>query len=166
MNSKRVLKKGISVVTVFCMLTMSVSCAFTDLSSEHWAYNAIEKMVDDNVLSGYNDGTFKPDAPITRAEFATVLVKTLKIEEVENAIEFKDMEDFRWAEPFVDLANPYITGYVENGEYYFRPEEYARREDVAVAIIKAKGLDNKDVNISVLNRFVDKEEISENLRKS
>jgi len=165
MNLKKVLKKSLSITTVICMILTSVSCAFTDLSTDHWAYDAVGEMVDRNVLSGYNDGTFKPDSKITRAEFATILVKTLDIKEVTAAIDFKDVEGIHWAEAYIDLANTFLTGYVLNGEYYFKPEEPALREDAAVAIVSAKGLTNKDVDMSVLNKFSDRNDISENLKK-
>jgi len=162
---KNALKKLLSITAACCIILTNVSYAFTDLTSEHWAYDAVGKMVDRKVLSGYNDGTFKPDSKITRAEFATILVKTLGIKEVSESIEFKDVEGIHWAEAYIDLANTFLTGYLLNGEYYFKPEEAALREDAAVAIVSAKGLTNKDVDIGVLNKFNDKSSISENLRK-
>lgn len=143
----------------------SVAGAFTDLTSSHWAYDAIEEMVDNGVMAGYPDGTFKPEKLVTRAEYATILVRTLKIEKVTNAIEFEDVEGIHWAEEFIDLANPFLTGYVSNGKYYFKPEEIALREDAAVAIVKAKGLTNEEADMDILNQFRDKKEISENLAK-
>ena len=165
MKLKKTLKKSLSITTVICMILTSVSCAFTDLSSDHWAYDAVGEMVERDVLSGYNDGTFKPDSKITRAEFATILVKTLEITEANSSIDFKDVEGIHWAEEYIDLANTFLTGYVLNGEYYFKPEEPALREDAAVAIVSAKGLTNKDVDMNILNKFSDKTSISENLRK-
>jgi len=165
MKTKKLLKKCLSITTAVCMILTSVSSAFTDVSPDHWAYDSIEKMVKNNVLAGYQDGTFKPEGNITRAEFATVLVKTLAIENANTAIEFKDVEGFHWAESFIDLANPFLTGYVLNGEYYFKPDEPALREDAAVALVRAKGLINNNVDISILDEFTDKDEISENLKK-
>ncbi|MGI6549651.1 MAG: S-layer homology domain-containing protein, partial [Syntrophomonadales bacterium] len=51
----------------------------TDIKG-HWAVNEIVSLVDLKVLSGYPDKTFKPNNDISRAEFATVLVKALKLE--------------------------------------------------------------------------------------
>jgi len=165
MISKKMLKKYLSITTVICMVLTSMSSAFTDVSQEHWAYDEIEEMVKNNVLSGYTDGTFKPEGKITRAEFATVLVKTLEIENNNSIVEFKDVEGFHWAEHFIDLASPFLTGYISNGTYYFKPEEPALREDAAVAIVRAKGLINDSVDINILDKFSDKDEISENLKK-
>jgi len=163
MNLKKVLKKSLSITTVICMILTSVSCAFTDLTSDHWAYDIINEMVDNDVMTGYNDGTFKPEKLVTRAEFATLLVKALKLEGQGSTVNFKDVEGMHWAEEYIDLANPYLTGYIADGEYYFKPEEIALREDAAVALVRAKGLTGGDIN--VLNQFVDKQDISENLTK-
>ena len=46
---------------------------FTDVSESHWAYKAIEDLSEMGIINGYEDGTFKPDAPVTRAEVATML---------------------------------------------------------------------------------------------
>ena len=46
---------------------------FTDVPESHWAFKAIEDLADMGIINGYEDGTFKPDAPVTRAEVATML---------------------------------------------------------------------------------------------
>jgi len=165
MKLKKVSKKILSAVVACSIAFTSISCAFTDLSQNHWAYDAVEKMVDNNVISGYTDGTFRPNAEITRAEFATILVKTLEIKNKNTIVEFEDVEGKHWAEEFIDLANPFLTGYSIGGKYYFKPNEAALREDAAVAIVRAKGLSDEKVNENILNRFIDKNDISENLRK-
>ena len=40
---------------------------------KHWASKAIQKAIDKKIMTGYSDGTWKPDQPLTRAEFVTVL---------------------------------------------------------------------------------------------
>lgn len=46
---------------------------FKDVNKDHWAYEAIKDLTDRKILTGYEDGTFKPDEPITRAEVVTIL---------------------------------------------------------------------------------------------
>jgi len=50
---------------------------FSDLSSSHWAYTAIEAVAKSAIILGYPDGTFKPDQNITRAEYDTLACKSL-----------------------------------------------------------------------------------------
>ena len=46
---------------------------FTDVPTNHWAYKAIESLSELGIVKGYEDGTFKPEQPVTRAELATIL---------------------------------------------------------------------------------------------
>ena len=48
---------------------------FKDVPETHWAYKAIEELADKGIINGYEDGTFKPDEFITRAEVATLISK-------------------------------------------------------------------------------------------
>lgn len=160
----KIKKLFLGIICAMITLTISSAVNFTDLPKEHWAYNAVNAMAENGIISGYADGTFKPGQRISRAEFATILVKTLELNTQVEVIKFKDVEDSHWAKDFINNANSYLTGYLLDGEYYFRPEEFTLREDAAVAIVKAKKLTDKETNLSILNQFSDKELISENLR--
>ena len=46
---------------------------FKDVPNEHWAAKVIEEFANEGIVNGYEDGTFRPDEPITRAEAATIL---------------------------------------------------------------------------------------------
>ena len=63
--------------------TISFSNAFSDLPKEHWAYEKVETMTSKGVITGYKDGTFKPEKSVTREEFATILTKTLELDSSE-----------------------------------------------------------------------------------
>ena len=52
--------------------------SFTDLPTEHWAFESIVKCVDEKFLLGYPDGTFAPDKGLTRAELAVIIYRLLK----------------------------------------------------------------------------------------
>ncbi|RAV02695.1 S-layer homology domain-containing protein [Paenibacillus sp. YN15] len=52
-----------------------VTVSFTDVDQTHWAYSYIADMVGRRVLEGYPDGRYRPDRQVTRAEFATIIVK-------------------------------------------------------------------------------------------
>jgi len=52
---------------------------FTDLASNHWAHDDIMDMVERGILSGYPDGTFRPNNTISRAEFAKIMVLALEL---------------------------------------------------------------------------------------
>src|SRR5665647_1199514 len=109
----------------------------TDING-HWAQSQIENLTAQNIISGYPDGTFKPDKTITRAEFATVLVKAFKLE-TKNGKVFNDTAN-HWAKDYIATANAFgiANGYSNN---IFGPNDGISREQMAVMIVKAAGLE-------------------------
>lgn len=87
---------------------------FSDLSSSHWAYASIVKLVNAKVLSGYPDGTFKPDKSVTRAEFTKFMVCGLGLENVVSysAGKFPDVPQGHWARKYISIAvdKEYVKG--------------------------------------------------------
>lgn len=140
--------------------------AFSDLPTSHWAYDNIMEMVELGILDGYNDGTFQPNKVISRAEFSKILVLSLKLPKVKPiSPAFSDVPSNHWAYEVVESSKDYLTGYRNSsGIMSFAPNEVAVREDVAVAIVKAKGLANKNPNLNLLNQFSDQSQISNALR--
>ncbi len=51
---------------------------FSDVKESDWSYKYIMKMLEDGVINGYEDGTFRPKNEITRAEIAVMLTKMYK----------------------------------------------------------------------------------------
>lgn len=119
----------------------------------HWAEANIRKLVDLNVISGYPDGSFKPDDNITRAEFATLLVKAFKLAP-QNGKVFLDTAG-HWAENNISTAalSGIVNGY-EDGS--FGPDDLITREQMAVMIVKAKKMALKSGEI----QFADGPDVS------
>ena len=161
------MRKFFSLLVVILTLVTSCSFAnnFTDLDATHWAYEPIVEMSERGILNGYPDGTFLPSKSITRAEFAKILVLTLDLNGPATNNVFSDVTQDFWGYEYINIASNYLSGYTNGNEIIFLPNEVAVREDVAVAVVVAAGLQNAEYNIDTLNRFSDKDEISENLRK-
>lgn len=67
------MKRFLAMVCIGAILTGTVVCAagtFPDLPEGHWAYGAVDKMVNDGRVNGFPDGTFQPDELVTRWQFA------------------------------------------------------------------------------------------------
>src|SRR6056297_2724873 len=96
-------------------------------TANHWAKNRIEKFVGEDILSGYPDGTFKPDASMTRAEFASVVNKTFGFYETEGAGAFNDVSETDWYFSQVKKASAagFMGGYPDGT---FRPENPISRQ--------------------------------------
>lgn len=77
---------------------------FNDVSTNHWAYESISKLTHQEIIDGYEDNTFRPDSPITRAESVTVINRLLEIKQ--NAYSenpFIDVSESHWA--YEDIMN-------------------------------------------------------------
>lgn len=87
--------------------------AFPDVASSHWAAPAIRGLASGGVLTGYPDGSFKPENPVTRAEFTTMLIKAFGLawRSPATAKSFTDVPRFHWARQFVLLA--YEEGFIQ-----------------------------------------------------
>lgn len=92
----------------------SGSKAFTDVAKDHWAYDVIQKAAAAGWISGYPDGSFKPDQPITRAEVVAITNRMLNrfADEAyvdahrDKILQFKDMNKGMWSYyPVVEATN-------------------------------------------------------------
>lgn len=103
----------------------------------HWGQETIQKMADTGIIAGNPDGTFNPDGKITRAQFATLLVKAYDL--TGNGKVYQDTAN-HWAKDYIAIAsaNGIVNGYSTNK---FGPDDQITREQMAVMIVKAARLD-------------------------
>ena len=105
--------------------------SFSDMENDRWSSVAVSTMVRGGYIKGYEDGTFRPSNPITRAELATIISKFVN-PETNNSYDFRDT-DGHWAELYIGAAvnSGLLSGY-EDGT--FRPDNRITRAE-AVTII-------------------------------
>ena len=124
---------------------------FNDIEN-HWAEDKIEKWAEEGRISGYPDGSFKPDGNITKAEFITLINNLYGYSEVDSA-NFSDVGSEAWYanQTAIAKSNRYMEWYQKN---QLEPDEAISREDVSV--ILAEILASKSSNPeSVLESFED-----------
>lgn len=123
----------------------------------HWAENVILDMYDKKIVSGYEDGSFRPDIPVSRAEFAAMTVAAFGLQRREGSFVFSDVTDASWYYDAVMCAasNGIISGY----EGMFLPEQNITREDTAVILCRA--LERCGYSPDGLAYFEDRDSISE-----
>ncbi|MGN1318206.1 MAG: S-layer homology domain-containing protein [Lachnospirales bacterium] len=118
---------------------------FIDISN-HWAKDIINEISDKNIVSGYEDNTFRPNNSITRAEFLTILYNSnLVSKEIKNTeISFMDITGNEWYYDYVKwgVENNLILGYIDDT---FRGDNIITRQEMAVVI--SKFIDIADINI-------------------
>ncbi|BAU27769.1 alpha-tubulin suppressor-like RCC1 family protein [Aneurinibacillus soli] len=110
--------------------------ALTDIQG-HWAEQGIQKLVQAGSISGYPDGTFKPDQTITRAEFVSIVVKAFGLQPKDHTkADFQDTKT-HWAKTAIDTAyaNNIINGY---NATTFGADDTITREQMAVILTNSK----------------------------
>jgi hypothetical protein len=98
----------------------------SDVPSDHVFYSVIDNLMQDGVINGYPDGTFRPDDEVSRAEMAKFVVNALGIEENTSCSAFSDVpEDHVFYTPIMNLkCNGIVTGF-EDGSY--KPDAFVTR---------------------------------------
>ena len=104
--------------------------AYSDVKSGDWFNNAVSTLSNAGIISGYPDGTFRPNAPITRAEMAKVIALFAKLDKSEDR--FNDIAG-HWAEAYIKLAagNGWIAGYPDGS---FKPQQNITRAETMTMI--------------------------------
>ena len=122
---------------------------FIDVPNNYWAKNQIDYFAQQGIIDGYTDGSFQPEAGVTREEFCKLLVSTFKQPlETPATPTFADVVEDRWSYPYVEVCREFLTGYANpfGGLPTFHPEEYATREDIAVALVRMMGFTDSDAD--------------------
>lgn len=103
---------------------------YTDVASDAWYNTAVSTMTKAGIVDGYPDGTFRPDAPITRAEMAKIISLFAKLDKSESR--YSDIAG-HWAEAYIKLAagNGWIAGYPDGT---FGPQRNITRAETATMI--------------------------------
>ena len=134
----------------------SQATKFSD-ASDDWYSKAVNYVVGKGLISGYPNGTFKPNDSITRAEFAQMISGYIKNEKAGSS-DFQDVKD-HWAKDAIDklYGNKNVTGYPDGS---FKPNAKITRAE-AVTILNSVFNRNtnknslNNVNTSSLNKFSD-----------
>ena len=136
--------------------------SFKDTPNNEWHSAFVGYLEKYNIISGYEDGTFRPDESITRAEFVTIAVRYYslfnEVKSVSNTTKYNDLSNNYWAIKNISYATSekWLNGYSDGS---FRPDIVVTRAEVVTIINRATGR-NADTefinkNLTVLNRFTD-----------
>ena len=111
---------------------------FSDVSADKWYNNAVSTLCHMGVLGGYSDGTFRPNAPITRAEFAKIAVSFAQTNGSAVYSYFTDVKTTDWFAPYVTTAKDsgLIEGYSDGS---FKPENRITRAEACTIVNRVLG---------------------------
>lgn len=104
----------IGTAIIGAIITNTSFAEFSDVSSTYWGYEAIEKMQSDGILSGYVDGTFRPNNNINLAEFATIFTKIFELPKDSESNYFAEIPNTHWAKGSIEAVRKYINPYYDS----------------------------------------------------
>ena len=132
--------------------------AFSDISN-HWAQNDIQRLSSLQAIGGYEDGTFRPEHSITRAEFSKILCKSLALP-MSSGEAFTDTQG-HWAnDDLFTLVQNHILVPAEYSGYY-SPDTAITRAEIAVMLVRAYGLEEQATALAgTATGFTDDEAIA------
>lgn len=145
------------IALFFCVSLLIPNVAFgqaTDIK-DHWAEKQITSWINQDLVRGYEDGSFKPNNKITRVEFITMVNRSFGFIEKADST-YKDVETGAWYAEGVARASKigYVTGY-EDGT--MKPNSPISRQEAASIISKIFELNTSD--LSVASKFTDASDI-------
>ncbi len=157
---KKLLSILLSLAMVFSLLPMSAFAAETGTSGKnfpdivsHWGKASIERWAGYGVLNGDNKGNFNPDNPMTRAEFATMLVNLMGYTS-KGRNSFGDVDASAWyADAVLKLA---AAGIMKGDGTNANPNAYISRQEAAVLLCRVFGITAKSTSVN----FADKGSIA------
>jgi len=125
-----------TIVTGIILSTKTFAVTYTDVPENHWAAVVISEAADAGIMQGRGNGIFGLGDKIKRSEFASMLVKMMKLNKSTSTISlFDDIKNDDWF--FYDV-NTLAEYNICNGNIY-RPNEYITRREMAVMLVKALG---------------------------
>lgn len=122
------MKKIVSVVLILALaLSTTVTFAFSDVDAGHWAKEYIDVLSADGIINGYEDGSFRPEGNVTKAEFAKMLCVAFDTDSKNRS--FDDIDE-HWAKDYILKSADVL--YAPSDAYL--PDADATRAEIAYAL--------------------------------
>jgi hypothetical protein len=147
-------RKGLLLLLVLVVLQFSLgdcfhhslAAGFSDVPDDYWAASAIADLADRSIIGGYPDGSFRPENPVTRAEFSKMILLAMGFPpRPEISATFPDiMPDDLWSQPFIagTVVNKLMKGYPDGT---FRPRSPITIAEVLTVLVRAQGWTLEDL---------------------
>ena len=143
------------VVVALCEFDSSAdygTSSFSDIPLNRWFESYVAYAELNKIVGGYDDGTFRPDAPITRAEATKMAALAMKLD-IENAADAKFTDVSGWAAPYINAFA--LTGALQgDGDGTFKPERNITRAEAAKIVAAATGFQPEASEIDSLTAGV------------
>ncbi len=127
---------------------------FNDVPDNYWAKPYIDALSGRDLTSGFEDGLFRPDQPVTRAQIATIVSKAFDLVKDKEALAFSDVGNDYWArEPIEEVVKGgFMTGFPDNT---FAPDAPVTRAQALTTLVSGLGLEAPANVQASLDRYAD-----------
>ena len=127
---------------------------FSDVDGNYWASQYVMLLNEANVISGFPDGTFRPDAQMTRAQFASILAGAFPQPTVRQPIKFSDVPSGHWAEGAISMAyaRGFLSGYPDGT---FGLDQPITRLEVLLSLANGLKIEKSANTAELLKAFED-----------
>ncbi|MEW5857706.1 MAG: S-layer homology domain-containing protein [Cyanobacteriota bacterium] len=144
-------------------LSQNALTSFGDISEDFWARDFIAQLAEKDIIAGFPDGRFRPNEPVTRAQFAAMISKAFKKNKVRNAITLRDISTNYWA--YSAIQEAYEMGFLGaiSGNQ-FNPTQRLTRLDILTALTSGLDYSFSGSSETVLEAFGDRAGIPRNAR--
>ncbi|MBL1200722.1 MAG: S-layer homology domain-containing protein [Nostoc sp. GBBB01] len=140
-------------------ISRNLQVEFSDVSTNYWARDFIAELAAMKIIEGFPDGTFRPDAPVTRAQFAAMLQKAFTKGKIRPAIAFQDVSSRYWAYNAIRNVSQmgFLNGVIGSD---FNPTQNLSRLDILVALAQGLNYQASDSTDTILSVYNDATNIS------
>ena len=134
--------------------------AFFDLEG-HWSIPFIQGLTAQSLIGGFTDGSFRPNVPMTRAQYAALLARAFNPQSQRPERSFSDVPEDFWAASAIQKAyqGRFLSGFPDST---FAPNKPILRAQALAALVQGLGLTAGSINL--LNRYSDQQEIPDYAR--
>lgn len=136
------LRKTIAVVVAMAMIFSMgmITFAYSDVDADTTVGEAVGILSNLGIFTGFEDGTFRPDETVTRAQMAAIVCRSLDLAEAGGGTVFNDVPADHWAAGYINTAQAQgiINGY---GNGNFGPEDQVSYEQAIAMVVRALGYD-------------------------
>lgn len=133
---------SIGILLAAFSIPAAAEVSFSDLGENHWAFQSVSKLVSDGTISGYEDGTFRPDNTVTRAEFVKMIGKGPERRETD----FSDVPKEHWGYEYI-----MYSGLKSNGNL-FEPDRPITRGETAELLWSRAGEKKGEIAPSIITQ--------------
>ncbi|HBL11824.1 MAG TPA: hypothetical protein DD379_10520, partial [Cyanobacteria bacterium UBA11162] len=125
---------------------------------DHWAAEFIRRLSSLNLITGFADGSFKPDAPLNRSQYAALIVKVFNPNPIRPATQFMDIPSDFWASAAIQTAyrGGFLSGFPDQT---FHPQQTLRRIELITSLVSGLAIPKAEDEATVLNIYQDRDTI-------